>query len=90
MKMDSMPSVDEQIARLKESEDKEIDFSDITEIKNWSNAIRGKFYRPIKKHVTIRLDADILEWFKRKYPQYHTAINNVLRQYIDNTIHKSE
>jgi uncharacterized protein (DUF4415 family) len=32
--------------------------------------------------VTIRLDADLLEWFKRREPKYQTAVNRVLREYM--------
>ena len=86
MKTYNVPSIEEQIVNLKQKDDSEIDYSDIPEIKDFSKAIRGKFYRPIKKHVTIRLDADILEWFKRNNDQYQTAINNVLREYVENSI----
>ena len=41
--------------------DDDIDYSDAPQI-DWSNAVRGKFYRPIKKSVTLRLDADVLAW----------------------------
>ena len=37
-------------------------------------------YRPIKKPVTLRLDADVLAWFKRQGPGYQTKINRVLRR----------
>ena len=77
-----IPPIEEQIANMRQKEDKDIDFSDIPEILDWTGAIRGKLYRPIKKHVTLRLDADVLEWFKRKHPKYQTAINSALRQYI--------
>ena len=78
----AIPPVEEQIANMKQKEDQDIDFSDIPELLNWTGVERGKFYRPIKKHITLRLDADVLEWFKRKYPKYQTAINTALRQYI--------
>ena len=45
-------------------------------------AERGRFYRPVKKPVTLRLDADVLEWFRRHHPKYQSAINAALRQYI--------
>ena len=77
-----LPPIEEQIANMKQKEDKDIDFSDIPEILDWSGAVRGKLYRPVKKHVTLRLDADVLEWFKRKHPKYQSAINTALRQYI--------
>ena len=40
----------------------------------------GKFYRPIKHPVTVRIDADILAWLKRSGPGYQTRINALLRQ----------
>ena len=78
----TIPPIEEQMANMRQLEDKDIDFSDIPEILDWTGAVRGKFFRPIKKHVTLRLDADVLEWFKRKHPKYQTAINTALRQYI--------
>jgi uncharacterized protein (DUF4415 family) len=37
-------------------------------------------YKPVKKPVTLRLDADILAWFQRDGRGYQTRINNALRQ----------
>ena len=37
-------------------------------------------YRPVKKPVTVRLDADILAWFQRDGRGYQTRINQALRQ----------
>jgi uncharacterized protein (DUF4415 family) len=62
--------------------DKDIDFSDIPEIRDFAGFERGKFFRPVKKPVTLRLDADVLEWFRSRHPKYQTAINSALRQYI--------
>jgi uncharacterized protein (DUF4415 family) len=41
--------------------------------------IRG-YYKPLKKAVTLRLDADIVAWFKKQGPRYQTRINNALRK----------
>ena len=38
------------------------------------------FYKPIKKPVTLRLDADVLAWFQRQGPGYQTRINRALRK----------
>jgi len=38
------------------------------------------YYRPIKKAVTLRLDADVLAWFKRQGRGYQTRINRALRK----------
>ena len=86
MKKHDLPPLDEQISVLRQLKDSEIDFSDVPEILDWSGAVRGKFYRPIKRHVTLRLDSDVLEWFKRNHPKYQTAINSALREYVQNQV----
>ncbi len=74
--------VQEQLEALDAMTDKDIDFSDIPEILNWEGAERGKFYRPVKKPVTLRLDADLLAWFKHHHPKYQSAINAALLEYM--------
>ena len=37
-------------------------------------------YKPLKKPVTLRLDADVLAWFKKKGSGYQTRINRTLRK----------
>jgi uncharacterized protein (DUF4415 family) len=59
--------------------DAQIDFSDAAEVRDWSRAIVGRFYRPIKKSLTIRLDADVLAWLKAQGRGYQTRINKLLR-----------
>ena len=74
-----------ELAALEALPDDRIDTSDIPEIVNWPDAQRGLFYRPVKKQITLRLDADVLAWFKRKVPGgrgYQTEINRALRQHV--------
>ena len=40
----------------------------------------AEFYKPIKKPVTLRLDADVLAWFQRAGRGYQTRINRALRK----------
>jgi uncharacterized protein (DUF4415 family) len=57
----------------------------IPEVLDWSGAKRGLFYRPIKQQITLRLDADLIDWFKTHHSQdegYQTSINRVLREYV--------
>jgi len=42
-----------------------------------------QFYRPLKKPVTLRLDADVLAWFKRDGKRYQTRINAALRRVME-------
>ena len=38
---------------------------------------------PLKQIVTIRLDVDMLNWFKSAGPGYQTRINQILRDHMD-------
>jgi uncharacterized protein (DUF4415 family) len=65
--------------------DDDIDFSDIPPVSEdeWKRAVRGRFYRPTKRQVTLRIDANILDWFKQRTPKgYQTDINRVLSEYV--------
>ena len=59
--------------------EREIDLRDIPELADWSRAVVGKFYRPIKKSLTIRVDADVLAWLRSQGKGYQTRINQLLR-----------
>lgn len=63
---------------------RKIDLSDedSSEITNWEKAEVGRFYRPIKKQITIRMDADLLDWFKHEAEKYQTLINQACREYM--------
>jgi len=58
----------------------EIDLTDIPETVDWSKAVVGKFYRPRKKSLTIRIDADVLAWLRGQGKGYQTRINALLRE----------
>ena len=69
----------EEIAALVALRDKDIDTSDLAEVKGWGKAVVGKFYRPVKEPVTLRLDADVLDWLRTQGKGYQTRINFLLR-----------
>jgi len=71
--------LDSEIQALLRLRDEDIDTSDIPEVTDWSKAVVGKFYRPVKEPVTIRLDVDILTRLKAEGPGYQTRINALLR-----------
>ncbi len=62
--------------------DEQIDLSDIPEFTNEEirSATRNKYYRAIKKPVTMRVDLEIIDWLKRNGPGYQTKANEILRQ----------
>jgi len=69
------------LIKLAKLPDSQIDLSDIPEVRGVPpDAVIGKFYRPQKKSVTIRIDADVLSWLKSSGEGYQTRINTFLRQ----------
>lgn len=75
----------DRLQRLAAAPESEIDTSDIPEVPDWSDAVRGGLYRPRKEAITIRLDADVLAWFRSRAEGgrgYQSEINRVLRQYV--------
>jgi uncharacterized protein (DUF4415 family) len=69
------------LKKLASRPDREIDLTDIPEIREIpSDAVIGRFYRPKKTAITIRLDADVLAWLKTTGEGYQTRINGYLRE----------
>ena len=73
----------DELKHLAEKADADINTKDIPEIRDWSEAKHGQFYRPIKQQVTLRLDADMLAWFRAQGRKYQTRMNAALREYME-------
>lgn len=73
------------IAAVKEKRDADIDLSDMPEVLDWSRAEIGKFHRPAKRSVTMRLDEDVIRWLKGFGPGYQTRANLLLRYAMTET-----
>ena len=71
-----------ELAALAALPDDQIDTSDIPELPPdaWKDAVRGRFYRPVKQAVSMRLDADVVAWLKKRGKGYQTRVNSILRQ----------
>ena len=72
------PEQEEQVGRLIDVRDEDIDTSDIPEIteEQWSKA---ELFRPKKVFTSFRCDADVLDWLKSKGRGYNTRMNQILR-----------
>ncbi len=80
--MNKVPeSIRKELAALAAKPESEIDFSDIpvASRQDWHGAVRGKFYRPVKQQLTVRVDADVLEWLKSQGKGYQSRLNDILR-----------
>jgi uncharacterized protein (DUF4415 family) len=73
------------VTAIRPMRDEDIDLSDMPEVLDWSKAEIGKFYRPPKRSVTIRLDGDVIDWVKGYGKGYQTRVNWLLRQAMANS-----
>lgn len=72
-----------EIAAIAAQTDATIDFSEMPEVLDWTGAEVGRFYRPIKRPVTMRLDGDVIDWLKSYGRGYQTKVNLLLRQAME-------
>ena len=82
--LDTLPPLTEaQKAHLKAlaaRPESEIDYTDLPALteEQFKHARRGVFYRPVKRQITARVDADVLEWLKAQGKGYQSRINAIL------------
>ncbi|HEV2378251.1 MAG TPA: BrnA antitoxin family protein [Terriglobia bacterium] len=72
--------------RVDALKDNKIDFSDTPELtpEVFARAVVRRGLKPVppKKQLTLRVDSDVLEWYRRQGPGYQTRINALLRAYM--------
>ncbi len=73
--------------RIDALEDKDIDLSDAPEVPTemFAQAIVRRGLKPVarKAQLTLRVDSDVLEWYKKQGAGYQTKINSLLRAYME-------
>lgn len=70
-----------EIAQLRKQSDAKIDYSDIPET-NAAFWAKAEIAEPATKEmISIRIDSDVLDWYRHRAPRYQTLINKVLRTY---------
>jgi uncharacterized protein (DUF4415 family) len=85
MKLKNPLSADElerQIAAASNIKDEEINTSDIQPLtdESFKKAIFNPYYKPVKKQLTVRLDAVLIEWLKGQGKGYQTRLNDILKK----------
>jgi uncharacterized protein (DUF4415 family) len=68
-----------ELRALEAMPDSEIDTSDMPEVKDWSGARRGLFFKPVKQLHSLRIDNDVWAFYQAKGKGYQTHINDLLR-----------
>lgn len=73
--------------RLDALRDEDLDTADLPEPspEQFARAVLRKGLKPVprKRQVTLRIDADVLDWFKAQGKGYQSRINALLRAYMD-------
>ena len=70
-----------ELESLARRADSEIDYSDAPATKAaLAQVYVGRFYRPLKQQISLRVDADVLAWFRAHGRRYQTYMNAVLRR----------
>ena len=72
-------SIKSDLAFIDRMKDSEIDYSDIPALDKTFLKRATVAWPPVKKQLTIRLDADVLDWLKESGRGYQTRINRILR-----------
>ena len=72
-------SIKSDLARIDRIKDAEIDYSDIPALDKSFLKKAATAWPPVKKQLTIRLDADVLKWIRGHGKGYQTRINRILR-----------
>jgi uncharacterized protein (DUF4415 family) len=77
------PELAAELRALEQAPDKTIDTSDMPEQLDWSGAVQGKFFRPVKRQLSLRLDADVVSFFEQQGKGYQTRMNAALREWME-------
>ena len=72
----------DEIRKAYDERDRRLDHTDAPVLppEMWENAIIGKYYRPVKTAISLRIDNDVLAWLKSKGEGHISRINEILRQ----------
>ena len=79
-----------ELEALNTMPDDAIDYSDIARLPDefWRNATCSPLHRPLKQQITMRIDKDVVTWFKAQGKGYQTRINLILRSAMIGEIKK--
>ena len=82
---EEIAELDAELEALVLLPDDQIDTSDIPEVTDWSKAVRGAFYHPVKPEIQLVLDDFVIDWFKENPADgqgFYEYVNGVLLEHI--------
>jgi len=71
--------------RLYEERERSLDRAEVPQLPptQWAKGAIGKYYRPLKSQISVRVDNDVLDWLRSKGEGYLTRINAILRKQME-------
>ena len=77
--------ISDRTRKLYARRDRSLDCSEIPQLppEQWAKGIIGKYYRPLKSQISVRIDKDVLEWLKSKGRGHLSRINLILRERME-------
>ena len=87
------PEIAANLTEIEAMRDEDIDLTEMPEVTDFTGWERGKFYRPVKQQLTLRLDADVVHWFKTHTDGergYQTKINAALRRFVEDEVKREK
>jgi uncharacterized protein (DUF4415 family) len=78
-----------KLKALAKKPDAEIDYTDDPALDDafWARAVPNPFFKPVKTHASVRIDADVLTWLKSQGKGYQTRMNAILREAMLRSLH---
>jgi len=95
-KLSELPPLSEdrkaELKALAQRPDSEIDYSDAPLLDEafWTGAVSNPFFKPVKTHASVRIDADVMTWLKSQGKGYQTRLNAILREAMLRSVHKGD
>ena len=71
--------------RLYEERERSLDRAEVPQLPpaQWAKGTIGKYYRPLKSQISVRVDNDVLDWLRSKGEGHLTRINAILRKQME-------
>jgi len=77
--------ISKRTRRLYQERDRRLDRAEVPQLPpgQWAKGVLGKYYRPLKSQISVRVDNDVLDWLRAKGEGHLTRINAILREQME-------
>ena len=77
--------ISDRTRQLYGKRDRSLDHAEVPQLplEQWAKGVIGKYYRPVKSQISLRIDNDVLAWLKSKGQGHLSRINAILRERME-------